>query len=117
MTASDVSVVSTSIPALDLLLAGGIPPRQTVVITGSPGTGKTVLCSQIAFAHAAAGRKVVLATVASESNDKLLDELRGFRFFDDERIGHELYVLSLDFARSLSTELAAAADCHASARL
>lgn len=92
--ADEAPVISTGVPTLDLLLAGGIPRRQSVVITGAPGTGKTILCSQIAFAQAAAGHRVVLATVASESNDKLLDELRGFSFFNDERIGNELYLLS-----------------------
>lgn len=93
MTATP-NVISTGVPSLDLVLGGGIPARQSVVITGTPGSGKTILCSQIAFAQAAAGRNVVLATVASESNDKLLDELRGFSFFDENRIGNELYLLS-----------------------
>lgn len=89
------NIIPTGIPSLDLLLGGGIPARQSVVVTGDPGTGKTILCSQIAFAHAARGKNVVLATVASESHDKLLDELRGFSFFDGDRIGHELFVLSV----------------------
>jgi circadian clock protein KaiC len=88
------SLVSTGIPSLDTLLGGGIPERQAVVVTGDPGTGKTILCSQIAFARAAAGDDVVLATVASESHDKLLDELGGFDFFDPERIGREIFFLS-----------------------
>ena len=87
-------IVSTGVPHLDLLLAGGIPARQCVVVTGDPGTGKTILCSQIAFAHAARGESVVLATVASESQDKLIDELQEFSFFDRERIGRELFVVS-----------------------
>jgi len=87
-------IVSTGVPSLDHLLGGGIPARQAVVVTGDPGTGKTILCSQIAFAHAARGENVVIATVASEPHDKLLDELREFSFFDPERIGREIFVLS-----------------------
>jgi circadian clock protein KaiC len=87
-------IVTTGIADLDLLLGGGIPQRQSVVITGDPGTGKTILCSQIAFAQAARGDSVVLATVASESQDKLLDELRGFEFFDPERVGKEIFLVS-----------------------
>ncbi|HUS66873.1 MAG TPA: ATPase domain-containing protein, partial [Kofleriaceae bacterium] len=75
------------IPSLDLLLGGGIPTRQTVIVTGDPGSGKTILCSQIAFAQAARGHNVVVATVASESHDKRIDELSGFDFFDRDRIG------------------------------
>lgn len=87
-------IISTGIPKLDLLLGGGVPQRQTLVVTGDPGTGKTILCSQIAFAFAARGENVVLASVASESQDKLLDELSGFSFFDADRVGKELFLVS-----------------------
>jgi circadian clock protein KaiC len=89
------NIIPTGIPSLDVLLGGGIPARQSVVVTGDPGSGKTVLCSQVAFAHAKRGGSVVLATVASESHDKLLDELRGFSFFDADAIGDKLFVLSV----------------------
>jgi len=88
-------LVETGISSLDRLLGGGIPARQSVVVTGEPGSGKTVLCSQVAFAHAARGHRVVLATVASESQEKLLDELRGFSFFDADRVGSEIYLVSI----------------------
>src|SRR5687768_14859820 len=86
--------ITTGIPALDLLLGGGIPARHSVVVTGNPGTGKTALCSQIAFAHAARGLSVVIATLASEAQDKLMDELSGFSFFRSECIGNEIFVVS-----------------------
>jgi circadian clock protein KaiC len=86
--------ITTGISALDLLLGGGIPRRQSVVVTGNPGTGKTALCSQIAFAHAARGRSVVIATLASEAQDKLMDELSGFSFFRSECVGNEIFVVS-----------------------
>lgn len=91
---SSKSLFSTGIALLDRLLGGGIPERQTLIVTGDPGTGKTVLCSQIAFAQAARGTNVVLATLASEAQDKLMAELEGFSFFDADRIGNELFVVS-----------------------
>lgn len=87
-------VVETGIASLDQLLGGGIPSRQSVVITGEPGSGKTVLASQIAFAYAAKGKNVVFATIASESQEKLLQELAGFSFYDADRIGNEIYMVS-----------------------
>src|SRR5690349_14066644 len=87
-------IISTGVPSLDLLLGGGIPLRQAVIVTGDPGTGKTILCSQIAFAQAAQGQRVVLATVASESQDKLIEELSGFDFFSPQRISNEIFVVS-----------------------
>jgi circadian clock protein KaiC len=88
------NVVWTGIPSLDLLLRSGMPARQMVLVTGEPGTGKTIFCSQIAFAYAKQGRRAVVASVASESHDKLLDELQGFTFFDPDEVGDRVFVLS-----------------------
>src|SRR6185369_1961893 len=52
------------------------------------------LCSQIAFARAAAGSNVVLATITSEPHDKLIEELRGFTFFDADKLGNEIFLLA-----------------------
>jgi circadian clock protein KaiC len=88
------NIVWTGIPSLDLLLRSGMPARQTLLVTGEPGTGKTIFGSQIAFAYAKQGRRAVVASVASESHDKLLDELQGFAFFDPDEIGDRFFVLS-----------------------
>jgi circadian clock protein KaiC len=88
-------IIETGVPTLDFILGGGIPARQSVVVTGEPGSGKTILCSQIAFAQAARGQRVVIATVASEAQDKLLEELEGFSFYDAERVGDEIYLVSI----------------------
>lgn len=89
------SLHSTGVPGFDALLGGGIPSRQSLLITGQPGTGKTVLASQIAFHHAARGTPVVLATTTSESQAKLLEDLAGFSFFSRQRLGEELFFLSI----------------------
>ncbi len=82
-------------PGFDVLLGGGLPERQAVLITGQPGTGKTVLASQVAFHHAALGTPVVLATTTSESQAKLLEDLAGFSFYSHERLGEELFFLNI----------------------
>jgi circadian clock protein KaiC len=87
-------LLGTGNASLDVLLGGGIPIRNAVIVAGDPGTGKTVLCSQIAFANAARGGKTVLATVTSEPHDKLVHALRAFAFFDAGRIGEDIYLLS-----------------------
>ena len=87
-------IVPTGVPSLDVILAGGIPDTQSVIVTGDPGTGKTILSSQIAFAQARKGRRVVLATVTSESHAKLIHELKGFSFFDRQLVGDEIFVVS-----------------------
>ena len=84
----------TGVAGLDTLLGGGIPRRQMVIIAGTPGSGKTILCSQIAFLAAARGVPVVLGTITSEAQDKLLEELSGFTFFRPELLGEQVFVIS-----------------------
>jgi len=45
---------------LDALAGGGIPSGTSVLITGAPGTGKSVLATQYAAAAAAAGQRVAV---------------------------------------------------------
>jgi len=40
------SRVPTGIPGLDKLLTGGLPKGRIILLTGGPGTGKTILSSQ-----------------------------------------------------------------------
>ena len=86
--------ISSGVPGLDILLAGGLPRRQTVVVTGDPGAGKTVLCSQIAFSFAKRGLPVIVATVTSEPHEKLISALRHFSFFDQARVGENIFFVS-----------------------
>ncbi|MEB3825270.1 MAG: KaiC domain-containing protein, partial [Desulfurococcales archaeon] len=41
--------VKTGIPGLDELLYGGIPKRNVVLVSGGPGTGKTIMSQQYIF--------------------------------------------------------------------
>jgi circadian clock protein KaiC len=84
----------TGIAGFDTLLGGGIPQRQLATITGVPGSGKTILCSQIAFFAAARGLSVVLGTITSEAQDKLFEDLSGFTFFRPELLGEQIFLVS-----------------------
>ncbi|HAX95080.1 MAG TPA: recombinase [Prolixibacteraceae bacterium] len=44
-----INRVSSGIPDLDTLIDGGYPMNRTILITGGPGVGKTILAQQ--FAH------------------------------------------------------------------
>lgn len=54
--------VDTGIEGLDDLLCGGIPRGSTVLISGPPGSGKTVLSLQYAFNQARKGDRVLFVS-------------------------------------------------------
>ncbi|MGZ3582802.1 MAG: RAD55 family ATPase [Ktedonobacterales bacterium] len=87
--------LSTGVPNLDDIMKGGIPRGSLTLIMGVPGSGKTTLASQIAFASAHAGRTVLILTALSESTNKLLEHLRDFAFFDPDLVGGRVQFLSL----------------------
>ena len=50
---------ATGVPGLDAVLGGGLPRGALALVMGPPGSGKTTLALQIAFAAARARRRVV----------------------------------------------------------
>jgi circadian clock protein KaiC len=98
----------TGIPNLDLILGGGLPRGSLVIVVGPPGSGKTTLANQMAFAAARAGRRTLVLTALSEPTNKLIAHLRIFSFYDERLIGDMLQVLSLQ--RFLATGLEGTGD-------
>ena len=85
----------TGVPQLDEVLGGGIVRGSLVLVLGSPGSGKTTLAAQLAFAAARAGRQVLILTVLSEPAEKLIAHLRAYDFFADRALGGAIQVVSL----------------------
>ncbi len=52
--------VNTGIQGLDEVLEGGLPVGRTTLITGGPGTGKTVMALELAYRLATAGRPALM---------------------------------------------------------
>jgi circadian clock protein KaiC len=112
--ADQPSVDPTGVANLDLVLGGGIPRGTLVIVVGPPGSGKTTLANQMAFAAARNGRKAMVLTALSEPTSKLIAHLRSFTFYDDELVGDMVQFLSLqqflpDGLESTGDELVAAA--------
>ncbi|AKJ03061.1 circadian clock protein KaiC [Archangium gephyra] len=84
----------TGVAGLDEVLQGGLLRGAQYLVTGGPGTGKTVLCSQVAFHRAAAGENVLYVTSFSESHARLLSNLESFSFFDRSLIQSRITLLS-----------------------
>ena len=99
----------THVSGLDDVLGGGFLVGDTYLMTGAPGTGKTTLGNQLAFAHAAVGGTVLFATLLTESHDRMLGHLQGFSFYDRAHVGERIHYISLvgsieagDFAGTLN---------------
>ncbi len=85
----------TGVPNLDLILGGGLVRGTLAIIVGQPGSGKTTLAIQMAFAAARAGRQVLILTALSEPPSKLLGHLSAYAFYDSALIGLRVKLLSL----------------------
>lgn len=92
--------LTSGTPELDLVTDGGLPAGSMVVIAGPPGTGKTILAQQIAFANATSARPARYYTTLSEPQSKLLEHMQSFSFFDREAIGERVqFVHITEFAQ------------------
>jgi circadian clock protein KaiC len=72
---------------LDAVLGGGLWDDALTLITGEPGTGKTLLAQQFVFANASPDRPALYVSTVSEPMEKILRYGRTLRFFDEEPLG------------------------------
>jgi len=79
--------IPTHVPNLDEILHGGLPQHSAVLITGVPGSGKTILANQIAYGNATPENKALMVTTVSEPLARLIQYTQGFSFFDLEKVG------------------------------
>ncbi len=75
--------LSTGIPKLDELLAGGIPEGFFVALVGMPGTGKTIACLHFINAGLESGEKCIYVTT-EESRESIIRQAEqfGMKFYD-----------------------------------
>jgi len=69
--------LKTGILGFDKLFDHGIPKGKTVLIEGSPGTGKTIFCLQTAYNTCKKGKKVLYMSF-EESEDSLVEHMVEF---------------------------------------
>jgi circadian clock protein KaiC len=65
--------VSTGIPGLDPLIGGGFPSCKSYLVTGEPGTGKSIFCVQFVLNGLMNGEKAVYVAVDEKPAD-IVDE-------------------------------------------
>jgi len=77
--------IKTNVAGLDEILDGGIPKGHIVMLSGSSGTGKTILSMEFLFAGAKEG-ETSMYIAFSEPREKILQNLEGFSFFDKKLV-------------------------------
>ncbi len=71
----------TGVEGLDTILYGGIPRSNTVLLTGSCGTGKTSLALEFLMHGAVKGENSLFVSV-TENSEKLLQNIIPYKFFE-----------------------------------
>lgn len=79
--------IPTSVPNLDGILGGGLPRNSILLISGVPGSGKTILAHQIAYGWATPQNRALIVTTISEPLSRLIQFTQGLSFFDLEKVG------------------------------
>jgi circadian clock protein KaiC len=87
--------LTSGIPGLDEVLEGGLFRSSIYVVNGGPGTGKTVMASQICFHAVSRGERAVYVTLFSELHANLIANLESFTFFDPRPISRALKFVSV----------------------
>src|ERR1700677_4801308 len=87
--------IPTVVRGLQDTLGVGIPEFSFNIIAGTPGSGKTTLAHQIAFANGTPKRPALYFTVLGEPALKMLRHQQQFSFFDPSKVGKAVRFINL----------------------
>jgi circadian clock protein KaiC len=85
----------TGVRGLNDILGGGIPEFSFNIICGTPGSGKTTLAHQIAFANATLKKPALYFSVLGEPVLKMLRYQQQYSFFKESMLGKEIRFINL----------------------
>jgi circadian clock protein KaiC len=93
-----VSRVATGIKGFDDLVEGGFPAGSVSLVAGTPGTGKSIFCAEIAYYNASKGKKCLYLDLEQKA-DQLSNQLDDFGF-SPTKVKNNLKVVTIDSADS-----------------
>ncbi|HEX6471279.1 MAG TPA: ATPase domain-containing protein [Streptosporangiaceae bacterium] len=79
--------LGSGVARLDSVLDGGLPRDAITLVIGLPGSGKTILAQQCAFANGTAERPALYLSTVSEPLEKILRYGQTLAFFDAGAVG------------------------------
>lgn len=95
--AMSANVLPTGVPGLDMILGGGLPVGNMLLIVGGPGSGKMVLSQQLCFNLTAdRTRRAIYFSTLTEPHSKIVRQIQSFQFFDEQRLGDTVLLLALE---------------------
>jgi circadian clock protein KaiC len=84
--AGETERLGTGVAGLDSLLSGGYPPRSTVLVSGYPGTGKTLLTSHFLTEGIKKGSNGIYVSFEA-SKSEFIEQTKSFGFdFEDPEV-------------------------------
>jgi circadian clock protein KaiC len=91
---SGLDRIPSFVPGLDAILCGGFLKGGLYMVQGPPGSGKTILASQVMYGHATAEGQTLFVTVLGESHGRMMLHLRSMRFFNQSLIPDRVAYIS-----------------------
>jgi circadian clock protein KaiC len=87
--------IETGVRNLDAVFGGGLPKGSVSVISGPPGSGKTILTQQLCFHVASPKNRILYFNTLSEPTAKTLLYLKQFEFFDATKLAEDFHFVDL----------------------
>lgn len=86
--------ITSGVTGLDDLTFGGFIKGGVYLLMGPPGSGKTILGNQICFHHAKDNGSVVYVTLLAESHSRMIGNLRGIDYFNEDLVARSIHYVS-----------------------
>ncbi|HEX7600672.1 MAG TPA: ATPase domain-containing protein, partial [Polyangiaceae bacterium] len=90
-----ISRIETGVRNLDAVLGGGLPTGSVTVVSGPPGSGKTILTQQLCLHAASRTSRILYFNTLSEPTAKTLRYLKQFDYFDAKKLEEDFHFVDL----------------------
>lgn len=89
-----VERISSGIAGFDGLIEGGLPKGSISLVSGTPGTGKSILCAQLLYNNALKGKRCLYLNLEQNAG-RLESQMKQFGW-DTEKVRKNLKITSVD---------------------